>query len=120
MKIKLLIICIVMISTKSYAVEDLKFIQSLSDVPAFYSMSYDEDTMVEFDSTWGSVIEISGSCKCKCETIENYYDLIMPNLGWIEFPTDNDEKLYIRDSVNLLMDMEEDNYGCVVNFSETH
>ena len=109
----------VLVSFDAFA-DDTKFIRGLSDVPAFYSMEYYEDDMVEFDSTWGSVIEIEGRCKCKCKTVENYYDLIMPNLGWKEFPTDNDEKLYIRDSINLVVDLDEDNYGCTVNFSETH
>ena len=48
MKKILLIICIMVVSTSSYAIDDLKFIPSLTDVPAFYSMSYDEDTVVEF------------------------------------------------------------------------
>ena len=98
----------------------MKFIPVLSDVPAFYKIDFYEDSIVEFDSSWGSVAEIDGKCKCKCKTVEDYYDLTMPNLGWGEFSTDAEEKLYIRDGINLIMTTEDSKSGCNINFSQTN
>jgi len=116
---KILFILLLMPNLAS-ANEEMQFVPALLDVPAFYSMEFSEDTIVEFDSAWGSVVEIDGKCNCDCKAVENYYDLIMPNVGWELYPTDEDEKLYIRDGINLVMMTKDNGYSCKVSFSQTN
>ena len=96
--------------------EDLEFTPALTDVPAFNKIEFYYDSIMEFDSAWGSIIEIEGRCNCSCKEVDNYYSDIMPNLGWKKESKDS----YIRDSLSINIETNPVGKICEVSFSETH
>lgn len=118
---KFLIILFMLMSVSQAKAEDvLKFVPALTDVPVSKKVELYSDSVIEFESAWGSVIEIEGFCACQCKELEDYYDFIMPNLGWKENSTTEDGKLYVRDSLSLNIITNKVDNGCEINFSETH
>ena len=116
-----LLIAILFFPNVSNAQGDTAFIPYLSDVPSFSELKLDDNSLVEFDSSWGSVVEVEGHCNCKCKEVVKYYNGIMKNVGWVEYPADNKgETLYIRGTSNLVMKINSLNGGCKISFSETH
>ncbi len=115
MKKVFLIFFIFLVIVEAKAEDVLKFIPYLTDVPLYDKVELYDDSLIEFDSAWGSIVEIDGKCYCSCKTLNKYYEFIMPNLGW-----NKDDKSYIRDSLTLNISTNQTDSGCEINFSETH
>ena len=60
----------------------VKFINGMEDIPIFKEMKYVEDSLILFDKVEGRYVssEIYGNYK-KSEIID-FYQQILPNLGW--------------------------------------
>lgn len=104
----------------SHAENKIQFMPGLSDVPMYKDVKIFADSIVEFDSSWGSIKELDANCECSCKAVNKYYADILPNVGWDLYPTEDGNNIYIRDGAELTIHYQSTKYGCEINFSETH
>jgi hypothetical protein len=64
-----------------------RFIDGLEDIPVFKDMKYVEDSLVLFDKIDGRYVSSELIGEYNKEEISEFYNNILPNLGWRKFET---------------------------------
>jgi len=117
---KKLLILIILLFVNNANATTIPFIRGLYDVPSFSSLYIDEDSIVEFDSLWGSVTEMRGVANINCEEIITFYRNAMPNLGWNIYSDDEGDISFVRQGFNLKIVYKDVGSQCAVSFSQNN
>ncbi|MBH43217.1 MAG: hypothetical protein CMP25_00310 [Rickettsiales bacterium] len=81
---------------------EIKFITGIEDLPIFESLEIDEDNLIIFDKADSRIITVNLSGSVNLEEVKDYYENILPNLGWKM----RNKKEYVRDAEVLKLEYE--------------
>ena len=81
---------------------EIKFITGIEDLPIFDSLEIDEDNLIIFDKADSRLITVNLSGSVNLEEVKDYYESILPNLGWKM----RNKKEYVRDAEVLKLEYE--------------
>ena len=76
---KILVVTILLL-INSLASEE--FLKGLEDIPLYKSMTHVENSLVMFDKINGRFVSTEITGPYKYEEVSNFYNKILPNLGW--------------------------------------
>ena len=95
------------------------FLPGIADVPLFTGLAADSETGVDFDTPAGRIVETVAtglvSSQVTRESVTNFYQSTLPQLGWVRTGT----LAFEREGERLTLSLSESNGGLVVRFKLT-
>jgi hypothetical protein len=92
--------------------EKIIFVEGIDDLPIFGNMKNNNESLVVFDTNEGRFIKIEIYGEAKLEQAKNFYNNILPNLGWIE----EKSNAFKREKEILTINYEENKKNLVIVF----
>ena len=109
--IKLCFLTILVVNYSKLLSENITdFVYGIEDLPLFLNMKNNYEKLVMFDANEGRFVTSEISGKVKYKDIKNFYEKVLPNLGWKEIQkfkyqrdnevltleyTQNEDKIYL-------------------------
>ena len=88
------------------------FVDGIEGLPLHHKMTVEKNSLVMFDTNQGNFVEVEIKGKSSIGNISNFYNEILPNLGW---KSENNTK-FVRGKDSLELQYSSENQTVIVKF----